>query len=172
MIAARVFFESIVFTCPLMGVAGLLVGVVACRLQSRAVLTHGLSAPLICAFGAMLIAVNHWGPDSAQEPIMMMLAGYTILSLPLAAVSLHRVSRLSRRDAVNNERPWWQFSLRSMLVTVTTVCVSIAVARLLFRYVPRADSIAFGDYAIAYAALSAYVGWRYRVFAHVQVESR
>lgn len=162
LILALCAFESIIFTGPLLSIAGLVLAAIACRLQSVTVLVHGLSAPVVCAFGAMLISANQWGPTPARAPITIILVLYTVLCLPLAALAFIRI-RWPILPAAASGPPWWQFSLRSMLFAMTTVCVSIAVGRLLFKNVVRADYVAFGGYAIACVALSAYVSWRFYV---------
>lgn len=161
-IPAFVEIEWIMGAGPLLSIAGLVMAAVACRLQSTVVLLYGLSAPLVCALCAGLIAINSWGPEESRLPIGVIIVVYALLVVPLAwgAFRQIRQPRAEPRDMPPRD---WQFSLRSLLILMTAVCVVIAVAQFFVRNVPRDESFLFGSYALLCIVLSTGVAWRFYV---------
>jgi hypothetical protein len=160
LIAAFIEIEWIMVTGPLLSVAGLLMATFARRLQSAAVLCYGLSGPLVCALCAALIAINRWGPVESWLSIGVIIVAYAVLSAPLAFVSIRQIRRPQAESAIGQHRAW-QFSLRTMLILVTSVCVSIAVARFFFQNVSPGEHVMFGSYALVCSLLSAGIAWRF-----------
>lgn len=128
-------FESIVVTGPTLAVTGLLLGAVTSRLGSPLVMVHALSGPLVSSVGALLIAVNHWGPREAKGPLTSMLVIYSVLAIPIAIGALLQIQRIPS-ELPPRRRFKWQFSLKSALILMTAVCVVITVVQLLVRYLP------------------------------------
>lgn len=159
-IPAFVEIEWIMGAGPILSIAGLVMATFARRLQSTVVLLYGLSGPLVCALCAALIAINSWGPEESRAPIGVIIVVYAILAVPLAIVAFLQIRWPYAEPSAKPPRAW-QFSLRSLLVLMTAVCVVIAVGRLLFRNVSRDESYFFGGYALACIVLSAGVAWRF-----------
>jgi hypothetical protein len=168
-IAALTNFESILATGPTLAVTGLLLGAVTIRLGSPLVLVYALSGPIICSIGSLLIAANHWGPREADGPLTSMLVIYGVLAVPLAMGALPRIRQMP--DELPSRRRFkWQFSLKSVLMLMTAVCVLITVVQLLVRYLPDYSWAwlfnsywpGFGGFGFATLLLSAVVYRRYR----------
>jgi len=160
LLAAFIEIEWIMAAGPLLSISGLLMAISARRCQSVVVLSYGLSGPMMCALCATLIAVNSWGPEESRLPIGAIIIVYAILAVPLAIVAFLRIRRPPGESTGSPPRVW-QFSLRSMLVLMTVVCVLIVVAQFFIRNVSRDESYLFGSYALAWFVLSAIVAWRF-----------
>jgi hypothetical protein len=165
LIAALAAFESIVVAGPALSAAGLLLGSVTSRYGNRPILIYALSAPLVCSLCALLIAANSWGPSEAARPITTIIVAYTVVSAPCAIVALKQIHRTP--DVKYHRKPW-QFSLKSMLMATTAVCVLIGMGQLMVAYLPDYpwrifDSywFGFGGFAFLSLALSAWVWRRY-----------
>ena len=125
--AAAVDVESIIGTGPALTVAGVALVIVARPARSWWVLAMSLSAPAVCIFCAALIVACEWGPSDAQTPISIIAAGYAVLATPLAAVALRQI--LDWRSA---QPPFpWRYSMKSLLMLVTAVCLLAAGYRTL-----------------------------------------
>jgi hypothetical protein len=169
-VAALTNFESIVVTGPALSVTGLLLGAVTIRLGSSLVLMHALSGPLVCSIGSLLIAANHWGPREADDPLTSMLVVYAVLTIPIAISALQRIHQIPN-DLPPRRRFKWQFSLKSVLILMTAVCMLITAVQLLVCYLPDYSWAwlfnsywpGFGGYAFAMLLLSAVVCRRFYV---------
>lgn len=145
--------ESILFTCPLLTLVGLALAAIGCRLDSSGLLIYGVSAPLVCAAGAGSIAVNQWGPSEARAPITLIAIVYSFLCAPMAAWSFSQIRRM-KREGPRSQSLRWQFGLKSVLLLMTVICVSIVGGKFFFRYVSDGTTFFFGGYAIACIAFS------------------
>ena len=160
LIAAAMEIESILVTGPLLTIIGLLFATVTRRIGSIAVLVYGLSGPLMCALCAGLIAYYSWGPEPSRRPINSIIVAYTALIAPVAIGTFYRIRRFPAQSYAR--QPYaWRYSLKSMLVVMTAVCVLIAATQTLMRLVPRGESLIFGGYALVCVTLSAIVVWRF-----------
>ncbi len=164
LVAALIEIESIIGTGPALSIVGLLLAVVTWRLNSWEPIAFGVSGPLVCAVGAMLIAVNHWKPSSAERPIPILLAAYMLAATPLAIVSLRAIRRWQVIE-LPEQRRVWQFSMKSLMIWMTVVCVLTAagqyVARRLGENPMRGEGYIFVSFALAAIVLSGVVLWRF-----------
>jgi hypothetical protein len=158
--------ESIIVTGPALSIIGLALAAVTRRLNSWESIAFGLSGPMICAFGATLIVVNRWGPSAAQQPICALAAIYAIAVTPLAGLALRAIVRWQTLTLPMQERVW-QFSLKTLLVWMTAVCIAAAVGEYYFRIVADSpvgsyrDGWGFVLFALVAMALSAVILWRF-----------
>lgn len=125
--AACVDVESIIGTGPALTVAGVALALVARPARSWWVLGLSLSAPAVCVLCAALIVTRDWGPADAQVPISVIAAIYAVLAAPLAVMALRSILAWQ-----SERRPFvWRYSLKSLLVLVTVVCLLAAGVRAL-----------------------------------------
>jgi hypothetical protein len=153
---AIIDIESIVGTGPALALIGLFLAVVVRRNESWFLLLFALSAPLVTALGALMIAVFHWGPPEAEAPITALLYVYALAMIPASVVAAHQILR-GNVVAVPASQKKWQFSLRSLLVTMTGVCVFAALGQYLARMAIPDFPIVFGTFAFVSSALSAVI---------------
>lgn len=147
-LAGAVEIESIIGTGPAMSITGLALAFVARPLRSWRVLLFSLSAPVLCALCAFLIALFRWDPGEAQTPIMVILSIFGLLAIPAAAMSLRSILLWHNLD--NSRRPFvWRYSLRSLLVTTTALCVLLALGRLVVVFVGLQERLVFGLFSLA-----------------------
>jgi hypothetical protein len=162
--AAAIKIESIVGTGPALSIIGLLLAIVTRRLNSWESMAFGVSGPLVCAVGAMLIAINHWGPGKAARPISMLLAAYLLAATPLAFLSLRAIRRW-QVFVLPGQRRAWQFSMKALMIWMTVVCVLVTagqyVAQRLDENSLRGEAYFFGGFAAAAFVLSGAILWRF-----------
>ena len=144
---ASVQIESILGTGPALSVVGLMLVIAARPLGSWAVTLFGLSAPLVSAFCACLIAWFDWGPTEAHHPIVTISTLYALLILPLAVLTIRQLWNWSPLKTTS--QPFaWQYSLKSMLWTTTLLCVLLVFTKLAMTYGRISASFGFGTFAL------------------------
>ena len=156
--------ESILFTGPSLAVIGLILAIVTRPLRSWRVLLYSLSGPFVAAFCAALIAVFRWGPGDAEDPILAILFIYTFLSIPTALSVFPEILQWSSSPPKWSP-PRWRYSLRSLLLVTTALCIVVPALRFLFLNARRNDTIIFSLFVLvtmtlAGIALSAFVADR------------
>jgi uncharacterized membrane protein len=163
-VAAVIEIESIMGTGPALSIIGLMLAAVTWRLNSWEPMAFGVSGPLVCAVGALLIAVNHWNPDKAAGPIPMLFAAYLLAATPLAYLSLRAIWRW-QMIMLPQQRRTWQFSMKALMIWMTAVCVLAAlgpfVARRLDENPLQGEGYIFVTFATGAIILSGAVLWRY-----------
>src|SRR5262245_61278938 len=116
----------------MLSTVGLLLAAVTSRLDSWALMLFSLLGPVICALGASLIAINGWGPAQAANPIRVLLGIYVLGALPLAVSSLVPILNWEV-ILLPSQRRVWQYSLKSLFVLMTAVCVLAAATQFVVR---------------------------------------
>jgi hypothetical protein len=159
LVGAAIQIESILVLGPLLAIIGLMLGLVSLRLESWPALVFALSGPSVTAIVALMIAVFEFGPPEAQTPVVAVLSVYLLFLLPLAGFTLIKIRRWKSTSA-DLAAPW-QFSLKTLLIGMTGVCLFAASAKLLADAMYLGDHTIFGGYAIVVFALSAAVVWRF-----------
>lgn len=161
--AASVYeIESIVFTGPALAIVGLVFGVAAWPLGLWVPVLFGLSAPIASAISALTIALFRLNPAQAKEPIPVMLGIYLLLCVPVWIFVFVQFRQWP--DQVSVSRKYnWQFSLKSLLVTMTAVAMTTGLlasaARRFYDF-----QIVFSGFGILCLLLSGMVAWRF--YAH------
>jgi hypothetical protein len=131
--------ESILFTGPALALVGVI-------LASWSVVAYSLSGPLLSAFCATLIVVFRWGPNEAEHPILAILFVYAFLSIPTALFVFPEILQWSTWPP---RSPFsWRYSLRTLLVITTVLCVAVPALRFLFINVRRNDAIIFSLFVL------------------------
>lgn len=152
-VACLIDVESIIFTLPLLSVAGLVLMIAARSLRSPVVLAHGLLAPAInlCSFQA--IVWFNLGPAFAQTPLSILLSLYTISVAPLAIWALAKLRRWESEANVN--RPYrWQFGMRTLMIAMTVLAITLGALSLVAKNIPgstgmpRVEFVIFVGYQI------------------------
>jgi hypothetical protein len=161
-IAAVIDVESIIFTGPAFTLVGLAHALVTRSLQSWITLVFALSAPLVCAIIAVLIPIFDWRPNDARLPVITILLVYAIVIAPVAGRALQIAWQWQANNQARAVLPW-QFSLKSILVTMTLFCVLLAAARFIVKQLDLDDGV-FSGFAAMVALLAALVIWRYLAF--------
>jgi hypothetical protein len=166
LVAACVEIETIVGTGPVLTVTGLALAIVTRRLNSWEPIAFGLSGPLICALTATLTAVYRWGPHDAERPVPVLFSAYLVAASPLAFLAFRAILRWQPL-VWSHEKRVWQFSLRSLLVWMTVICVLVAAG----QYVvlenadapsrPHREGLVFALFAASAMLLSATILWRF-----------
>ncbi len=151
-IAACVQTESIIATGPAASIFGLGLAVVTRPLRSWAVTLFGISASLMSALCAALIAMFDWGPEVARAPVITILATYTLLVIPLAVKAWRQLWNWQPDES--SQRPLvLRYSLKSMLWATSALCVLLVVVRLAVDYVKISAPFGFGLYALISVAI-------------------
>ena len=158
--AAGYSIESILATGPILACTGLLLGLATRPLQSWSILAFALSAPAVCTLIAILIAVFNLSPEEATSPTIVILGAYIVLMLPLAILSWRAIYRWST-FARNAERRLLQFSIKTLLIVMTSVCIVVGACKLIFVYVGLDELLIFGGFAIVSLLLCGLVIWRF-----------
>ncbi|HEY3392225.1 MAG TPA: hypothetical protein VGK58_05940 [Lacipirellulaceae bacterium] len=160
MLAMVIFFdiETIVATGPTLTVIGLALALVTRPLVNLHVLLFGISAPLICALGALIIAFFELDPGEAYAPILTILSLYALLILPLALLA-----RRTIREWSVTSRPRWvlRYNMKSLFAAMTGVCVAATILSYLAN-VALGFPIVFGAFGVIAAALPFVIAWRFR----------
>lgn len=153
-LAAVVEIESILGTGPVTSLLGLALALVARPLRSWPVFFYGISAPLVWAICALLIAVFDWRPGEAHAPIATILAIYALLAAPLALVALRHIlhGRVPPRPIV------LRYSLKSLLYVMTALCVLLVLIRAIVQSQDE-EAVIFGLFALVALSLAGVAGW-------------
>lgn len=146
LIGAIVNVKSILITGPALAIIGLTLSVISRPLRSWSVLLLGLSAPLICAWCALCIAFFRWTVREASVPIPGMLGCYVVLTAPLALAVFRRLRAWRGSEAGHSAGA--QFSLLSLLVVITGLCVVLAIGKAVSYSAPNRDMETFGIFAL------------------------
>lgn len=94
--------ESILFSGPILAIAGILLAATAYRsglYRSAALGASGLGFSL---FILALINLNQWSPVAAEKPVPVLAAIYLIASLPLFLVAIREVIRRTQMSPGNS----------------------------------------------------------------------
>jgi hypothetical protein len=168
--AAAIHLESILWTGPTLTIVGLLHAVVTLSLGSWVTLVAGLSGPLVCAFIAVCIALFNWSPGEAEGPVIVIMSLYTVIFFPVTAITLRPGIKWDAKSA-SPAPPVWQFSLKSLLLSMTAICLLIVAAQQVSTAL-RDDDIIFNGFALVTVALCGLVVWRFVVYRRRVMESR
>jgi hypothetical protein len=160
-VASAIQIESIIATGPTLTVTGLILAYATRTLRSRNVLYFALSGPLTCAAIALSIAVFELGPESAQRPVTVMLVCYVVLFWPAAIFALKQIVKWSA--AVARPPGWMQFSLKTLLIAMTAVCLLIVAIRQFADHLRPGEWIFFGGFALGVILACAVIVWRQHV---------
>jgi hypothetical protein len=152
--------HTILFTGPALAVSGFALALVTRPLRSWSVLGFSLSGPGVVALGATLIAVFRWGPDDAEVPILAILFIYTLLSVPVALTLFPEILRWS--VSATSQNAFWQYSLKSLLVLTTALCVTVPIIRALLIHIGAADSFIFSTFVMVTLALIGLSVWMFQ----------
>jgi hypothetical protein len=153
--------HTILFTGPALTFSGLALALLTRPLCSCRVLGFSLSGPGVAALCATLIAVFRWGPGDAEGPILVILFIYTFVAVPTALIVFPELLRWSVSAASHNA-VFWQYSLKSLLVLTTALCIAVPILRLLIANIRRADSVIFLTFVIVTMALIGLSLWMFR----------
>jgi hypothetical protein len=161
LVAAAIEVETIIWSGPILTISGLVNAIIARSSASWTKLFLGLSGPLVCALIAVCIAVFNWNPNDAEKPTIVIMTLYLFVFLPVSVVALRQEFNV-HADA-DGAVPRLQFSMKSLLIAVTAICLVIAVVRFLLGSL-RADDLIFQTYAFVVVTLSAAVIWRFAAY--------
>jgi hypothetical protein len=144
--------ESILGTGPALSVIGLILAFATWPIGSRAVTLFALSAPLISAFCAGLIAWFNWGPEQAHNSIVFISTLYAVLTLPLPALTIRLLWIWPPKESPS--QPFaLRYSLKSMLWTTTALCILLVLTKLAVTYERISAYFGFGMFALVTIAL-------------------
>lgn len=156
--------ETIVVSGPLLTMIGLAVAIVTCPWYSWAALFVGLSAPVVCAIGAFIIAGFQLDPVQANRPIIMLLAIYLLCMAPTAIHVVKRILRQPPNLAIAFSLRW-RYSLKSLLGMMTAVAILAVVLPAILEALVRDFPINFALFGIAAILSSVAVVWRFTKYA-------
>jgi hypothetical protein len=159
LVASAIDVETILATGPTLTVAGLLLAYATRPLRSRGVLIVALSGPLMAAFIALNIAMFQLGPHEAQQPVTLMLACYLFLFWPAALYSLFLLIRWNTPTSPHPR--WMQFSLKTLLIAMTAMCVSIVIARQYLGSFGPSEGVFFAVFGFGVVLVCALIFWRH-----------
>ncbi len=146
--------ESLAAIGPALSLTGLMLAVAAKPLNSWTPTFFGLSAPLVVILGAILSALFDMRPSYAI-PILFFSTYYVVLSI-LIAVKTMRLLWVWCPDEVPLQVFAWQYRLRSMLWTTTSICVLLVLAKLAVPYYrPSSESFGLLMFALATTVVTA-----------------
>src|SRR4051812_9969778 len=114
-IAACNYLESILLTGPLLAGIGLAMAVSVRPFGAWFPLLFAVSAPVVTALGAFVIAIFHLGPDAAYRPTVALLSVYVVL---LVVASPFVFRELRQRTPSSLPVKMWRYSLKSLLVAM------------------------------------------------------
>jgi hypothetical protein len=159
LLAACSDIESIVFGLPTLTILGLVLAVVVRPLGSWAPMLFALSGPVVGATAALVIAAYEMMPHEAQIPIatMLVIYGFSIAPSAIAAslqIQVWDVPVASRSTVT------WRYSLKSLLILTTFVCVVTAILSLALKSAVGFP-IVFASYALVAIGLAFLVAWRF-----------
>jgi hypothetical protein len=148
--AAYVAVQSVTVTGPILVAVGIALSIVSSPWMSWHAVSFSLSAPIVAAIGALVIAVFRLMPDQAHGPIVAILGIYLLLIGPFSVWLYQNVLR--------HVPP--QYNLKSLLGLMTAVAVFAGVSSGL----ALADfQIVFSLFGVAAIAAAAFIAWRYFV---------
>ena len=117
------------------------------QLHSFQVLIVSLSAPLVSALCAALIVIFSWGPNEAVWPICSLLTVYSVVAIPALVFAYAHIAKSSE-----SPKQAWQFSLKSLLILTTVICVVLAlgpiVLRSIWEILPSDEDVGFGGFSV------------------------
>jgi Arc/MetJ-type ribon-helix-helix transcriptional regulator len=153
-IASAVEVESILVALPALTIAGLALAFLTRPLGSWKVIAYSLSGPLVSALCAALIAAFRWGTGDAQVPITTILFFYALYSIPAAIVIVPEILRWLVAPHAGAALPR-QFSLKSLLVLTTGLCIALSVFGFVFRNSGNRDYLMFALFTLVTIGLVA-----------------
>ena len=109
-----------------------------------------------------MIAAFHWNPNEARSPIVALLTVYALPIIPASVVASFMVWRGNIDSSLPGAHVEWRFSLRSLLLTMTAVCVFAGLGQYVVRMAVPDFPIVFGTYAFVSVALSGVIVWRFK----------
>jgi hypothetical protein len=154
LVACAVDVESIVATLPVLTIAGLALALLTRPLGSWKVIAYCLSGPLISSLCAAFIAGFRWSQGEAQVPITTILFFYALYSLPAAIVIAPEIFRWFLAPYASAALPL-QFSLKSLLLLTTALCIVLPLFGFVFRNSTRGDYLVFGLFTLVTIGLVA-----------------
>jgi hypothetical protein len=157
--AGAATIESILVTGPALTASGMALALLTRSLRSWSVFGYGLSGPLVAALCATLIAVFEWGPSEAEGPILAILFIYAFVSISAGLIIFPQILRW-RVPSTSPTASLWQFSLKSLLVLTTAMCVAVPMIRALFSDVRR--NVIFPIFVVVTMALIGFSLWMFR----------
>jgi len=165
LVLASLHIQTILFTGPILTVTGLLLAFVTRPLRSWTALGFALSGPLVSGFLSLSIAVFNLGPAESYSLVVSTLTAYALLMLPAAVASIRQIVRWETL-VWGISPPLFQFSLKSLLMLMTLICVLIAAVKILLTAIGRDESIFFGGFTLVVfvlcgVAVRLFVGFRF-----------
>lgn len=147
--------ESIVVGFPVLTVVGFVLAFVVRPIASWPATAFALSAPVVCAAGALLIALRKLMPPEAQAPVSTLLVFYGLIIAPVAIVAIWHIQEWPARESTAPAQPW-QYSLKSLLALMTAACIVTAI--LSFAIKTRLDfPLVFSSFALITLLLAALI---------------
>jgi hypothetical protein len=123
-VASIIEIEWIVVSGPLLSFTGLPI-VFCCLLHGwRFGLLFAFAVPTVSIVCFSLIYGLSWSPDEASKPISLILFGFGIAAIPLAAFALREV-----RSGALNSPGSLQFRLSSLIVLTAVISIPLALYR-------------------------------------------
>jgi hypothetical protein len=157
--AAYVAVQSVTVTGPILVAVGIALSIVSSPWMSWHAVSFSLSAPIVAAIGALVIAVFRLMPDQAHGPIVAILGIYLLLIGPFSIWLYQNVLGHVPPSAKSPMR-LSQYNLKSLLGLMTAVAVFAGVSSGL----ALADfQIVFSLFGVAAIAAAAFIAWRYFV---------
>lgn len=159
LIGALIHIESILVTGPILTLVGLMLAIVTRGMHSWIILSFAVSAPLVCAFIATLIAVFDMPPDTARLPVLVLFSVYVLAQAIGAAPTI--VQLLRWQQLAGTQPVPFRFSLKTLLIAMTAICLLVVLGRMLFSKFgllgPPAETYIFGGFALVAVLGSGFV---------------
>ena len=129
--AIAVFYavETITLTGPVLAASGIGLSIATRRSHSWFLLIYSLSAPAVAGVGAAIIWAFTLGPVEAGQPMKVLTVLYAAVMLPASIFAYFQIAKGPR--PIIRRRHVWQFSMKSLLIFVTVICVLLTIGRYL-----------------------------------------
>jgi hypothetical protein len=104
-----------------------------------------------------MIAVFNLSPGQAHAPVVALLSTYLLFALPAAVVPFRLIRRWEPPTAA--QPPCWQFSVKTLLLVTTAICIFIALCRFLIAVSVDDEIVFFGGFTLCVIALCSVLIW-------------
>jgi len=114
---------------PTMCLTGFAICGVAIYRASLQLFAFGLTPPIFTTITAFLIAVFAWEKEEASHPSAIVLGIYAWIAISWSLVASIRFTSSSMLRSFHHPKMKFRFSIRSLLISSTFVCIAVALVR-------------------------------------------